>query len=84
MKQSNQFFTTYDLNLSSTLLSLGFQIEKIERKCNRGLFFFQESPELNQKIDEYFKDQILVSPQSLFNSLKAIKNRLYSNWGGHG
>ncbi len=84
MKQSNQFFTTYDLNLSSTLLSLGFQIEKIERKGNRGLFFFQESPELNQKIDEYFKDHILVSPQSLFNSLKAIKNRLYSNWGGHG
>ena len=59
MKQATQFFTTYDLNLSTTLRCLGFAIEKIERKGNKGLFFFKESPQLFQTIDDYFKEKIL-------------------------
>lgn len=84
MKPTEQFFTTYDLNLSATLLSLGFKLEKIERKGSRGLFYFQRRTDLLEKIDSYFKDELSISPQSLFNNLKAIKNRLYSNWEDHG
>lgn len=79
MKRAHDYFTTYDLNLSATLLSLGFTLEKIEKKESKGLFYFKKRDDLLKKIDDYFKDQILISPQSFANSLKAIKNRLYSN-----
>lgn len=82
MKQN--FFTTYDLNLSCTLHALGFPIEKIERKGNRGLFCFEQSNELLEQVDNYFKEQIMLKPQAFANSLKAIKNRLYSNWEDRG
>jgi hypothetical protein len=84
MNHSTKHFTTYDLNLATTLHSLGCQIEKIERKGNKGLFYFKESQFLDNYLDDYFKDRTLVSPQSLFNSLKFIKNRLYSNWEDRG
>jgi len=84
MKKTTQFFTTYDLNLSATLHSLGCQIEKIERKGNKGLFYFEDSLDLSNYLNDYFKEKILISPQALFNSLKMIKNRLYSNWEDRG
>jgi hypothetical protein len=79
MKPQPSYFTTYDLNLSCTLHALGFSIDKIERKANRGLFFFKESSELLAQVDNYFKEQVTLKPQAFANSLKAIKNRLYGS-----
>lgn len=84
MRQESSYFTTYDLNLSCTLHALGFSIEKIDRRGNRGLFFFKESNELLAQVDNYFKEQITLKPQAFANSLKAIKNRLYSSWEDRG
>jgi hypothetical protein len=84
MKPKSSYFTTYDLNLSCALHALGFPIEKIERKSNRGLFFFEQSAQLTDQVENYFKEQITLTPQAFSNSLKAIKNRLYSSWEDRG
>lgn len=82
MNDQKTYFTTYDLNLSAVLVSKGFSLEKTERKMGgKALFSFTESKKLFAVIDQYWKNQLKISPQKLFNSLKAIKNRLYSSLG---
>ena len=82
MNDQKTYFTTYDLNLSAVLVSKGFSLEKTEKKISgKALFSFAESKKLFIVIDQYWKDRLKISPQKLFNSLKAIKNRLYSSLG---
>ena len=77
---NHDYFTTYDLNLSTALVASGFSLEKISKQGqSRGLFCFKKHPDLIPTIDRYYKDQLSISPRVLFDSLKAIKNRLYSN-----
>jgi hypothetical protein len=79
MTDQTNFFTTYDLNLSAVLVAKGCRLEKTERQSNgKALFYFTEGKKLSSVVDLYWKDEIKISPQKLFNSLKAIKNRLYS------
>ena len=81
MSDPKTHFTTYDLNLSAVLLAKGCKLEKTEKKNNgKALFSFAETKKLHIVIDQYWKDQLKISPQKLFNSFKAIKNRLHSNW----
>lgn len=76
-----KYFTTFDLNLSAVLVSENFTLEKIEKPDGgKALFYFKKSNELFKVIDRYWKNQLQISPQLLFTSLKSIKNRLYSGW----
>lgn len=81
MSDPKTYFTTYDLNLSAVLTAKGFSLQKTEKKpSGKALFSFSDTPKLHAVIDQYWKDQLKLSPQTLFNCLKAIKNRLYSSW----
>ena len=81
MSSPKNYFTTYDLNLSAVLVSKGFTLVKTEKQpSGKALFSFTESQKLHSVIDQYWSDELKISPQKLFNSLKAIKNRLYSSW----
>ena len=63
----HDYFTTYDLNLSTTLVALGFTLEKISKKGQaRGLFCFKKHPELLPTIDRYYKNQLSITPKQLF------------------
>lgn len=81
MANGTNYFTTYDLHLSVSLLTLGFSIDRIDRVNGKGLFYFEQTPQLVATIDNYYKDVLSVSPLALFHSLKTVKNRLYSGWG---
>ena len=81
MKNAYKYFTTYDLNLSAVLVSQNFTLEEVEKSgSGKALFYFKKSDELLELIDRYWKNQLQISPQALFTSLKSIKNRLYSGW----
>ena len=81
MNQDEDFFTTYDLNISAVLVALGHPLDHIERKKNgKALFFFKSSPDIKKIIQNYWKQEITINPQKLFDSLKFLKNRLYSNF----
>jgi len=81
MKDAHKYFTTYDLNLSAVLVSQNFILEEIEKpESGKSLFYFKKSDALLATIDSYWKNQLQISPQTLFTSLKSIKNRLYSGW----
>ncbi len=81
MNQDEDFFTTYDLNISAVLVALGHQLDHIERKNGgKALFFFKASPAIQKIVQNYWKQAITLNPQKLLDSLKFLKNRLYSNF----
>ena len=73
----NEYKTT-DLNLA-VILSLNFQIKELENNNGRGTFVFQDTEELQDLVKDYWNRQLSVEPQSLFDALKTIKNRLYND-----
>ena len=76
---NNDYYSTNDLSLATTL-SLWCPIEDIDRSNPRKAFFiFRKTSELEKLIDQYFRNEIKVSPQIYFNQLRVIKARLYAN-----
>jgi len=83
MKQQEldqNYYQTSDLSLATTL-SLFSPIEEIDRSTNprKALFIFRKTPELEKLIDQYFRNEIKISPQTYFNQLRVVKARLYAN-----
>jgi len=76
---NNDLYFTSDLSLTTTI-SLFFPIETIDRSNPRkALFIFQNTKELQKLVDEYYRNEIKVSPQVYFNQLRVVKARLYAN-----
>lgn len=76
-----ELFTTYDLNLSAVLVSKGESLEEVRKTQNsKSLFCFKKTRSLESLIERYWRGQLRVEPQELFNSIKNIKNRIYSNY----
>jgi len=82
MKQpelNQHYYQTSDLSLATTL-SLFCPIEDIDRSNPRkAIFIFRKTPELEKLIEQYFRNEIKISPQSYFNQLRVVKARLYAN-----
>ena len=73
------YYQTSDLSLAATL-SLWCPIEDIDRSNPRkALFIFQNTEQLQKLVDEYYRNEIKISPQVYFNQLRAVKARLYAN-----
>ena len=80
MKQdvTTNLYLTSDLALATTL-NMSFPLEDIDRSNpKRAVFVFRRSAELEKTVDDFFKNEIKVSPQIYFNQLRDIKARLYS------
>lgn len=71
-------YLTSDLALVTTL-SLKFPIEDIDRSNPRkAVFVFRRCTELEDLADQFFSNQLQISPQVFFNQLRDVKNRLYA------
>lgn len=72
-------FTTYDLGVSAALLCLGYKLIRLDRDDPRkALFVFRKEPDIEEYANQYFSDQLKVKARSFFDSIKALKNKLYS------
>lgn len=77
----SKLFQTQDLNLTAVLIVESFRLEDIEKnKEGKATFIFHNSVSLQTKISQYWNNELLVNPQDLFNALKFLKNRIYSNY----
>ena len=76
---NKHYYQTSDLSLATTI-SLFSPIEDIDRSNPRkAVFIFRKTPELEKLIDQYFRNEIKISPQTYFNQLRVVKARLYAN-----
>lgn len=73
-------FTTYDIFLSSTLVTLGFKVEALDKKNRRKVeFFFLRENGIDEAIQGYWARSLRIEPQAFAASLKSLKNRIYSD-----
>jgi len=77
---NEQSYSTYDLALATTLAVLGFQIKKYQKspQTRRVSFVFVQTKELEKTIESFWEGQLLVEPSRIFEVMKRIKTRLYS------
>lgn len=78
---NNNLYKTTDMNLA-VVISLNFPIKELQNVAGRGVFVFDNSPELKTMIDGFYNHSLAVDPAVLFDAQKTIKNRLYSQVKG--
>ena len=73
-------FSSSDLGLSSALISLGYELIKIDKSSIlKSLFVFKKSCEIDDAIHRYYNKDLLVDSQTFFDSIRNLKNQLYAN-----
>jgi hypothetical protein len=78
MKTTNDYFTTSDLGLVSSLIASGYRVSRIDRsRSNRAVFLIKRNNKLNDLVSAYFNHQLKVDALTFFNSMKELKTRIY-------
>ena len=73
----NTIYHTTDMACVATLL-LYVPLSSIDRtQGTKVLFGFKKSEELDRLLEAYWQSQLLVEPRAYFDSIKAVKTRLY-------
>jgi hypothetical protein len=77
-------FNTYDLGLSSALVSLGYEIVAIDKTNPRkAQFVFKKQDaslgEIDEDIKRYWDGKLSIDARRLIDNMKMLKNRLYSS-----
>jgi hypothetical protein len=76
---SEEYFSSRDIYLASTLVSLGFKVEGTDVEqigVNPRLISywkFKDSPELREAKRMYASSELLVEPKLLFSTMQALK-----------
>ena len=85
---TKKMFSTRDLYLASTLVSLKFYMVgvdyQIEGEKNKpvGYFNFEESPELIEATQKYLQGQLAIEPRIFITNLRSLKaqvTNIYKN-----
>ena len=77
----NQQFDTYDLGCAAALISENFKLKKIDKSNpKRALFCFTYEPDIYKAVNDYFSSNFQVDALQFFNSIKTLKNILYSDF----
>ena len=72
-------FYTFDLGLSAALISVGFSLVSRDRENLRKVqFVFRRGDRMDEVVDAYWADRLEVKARAYFDTLKMLKNRLYS------
>lgn len=78
-KENRDSFITNDLGLSATLVSYNYPLDLIDKNNPRKVVFhFRKDKAIEKIINGYWSNDITVNPQIYFNSIKMLKNRIYS------
>ena len=75
---TDTYFSTSDFPLSASLLTLGFEFIKTE-KSERVYFHFRRSTELDETVNKYWCNCLLVEPRAFFSGQKFLKEKIYLN-----
>jgi len=74
----NNNFETTDLGLASACVSTGYPISHLDKSNpNRVTFVFKRDPGLDDVIQQYWANQLQVSALLYFQTMRAIKTRIY-------
>ncbi len=69
--------TTEDFYLSAFLLCRDIPLMGHSREQNRSTFEF-EGPQINQLVNDFYRDGVLVSPRLYAEAIRNLKNLMYN------
>lgn len=73
------YFYTYDLGASAALIHLGFDLVSLDREDPKKIqFIFRRDSLIDEAVKEYWSDSLSVGARGFFDTIKMLKNRLYS------
>ena len=81
-KKTDEIYSTRDIYLSATLLTLKFKTVGIdyqyegERNKPVGYFQFEESPELQVAREKYWNKDLSVEPNEFMTNLRGLKAQI--------
>lgn len=78
-ENNENLFSSHDMGMVSALISVGYKLLTIEKgRGQKALFIFETTDELIQDAQKYWAGELEVDAQKYFNSIKSVKNQLYS------
>ncbi len=73
-------FSTYDLGLATVLITLDYNLIKLDKTNPKKIrFVFEEDNKIEKVMVDYWNDKVKLPALSLFNNQKMLKNRIYTN-----
>jgi len=82
--ENEKIFSTRDLYLASTLMTLGFKTVGIDfqlegnRDMPVGYFNFEETEILREAESEYWQGEIAIDPRQFITNMKGLKSQVNS------
>lgn len=77
--ENPRHWSTYDLGCSAALICAGYELLALDREDPRkALFVFKKADGIDEVVDLYWSDRLEVKARAYFDSVKMLKNRLYS------
>jgi len=78
--KSSESFLTYDMSLAAVLVLLKYDLVYIDKENPKKVaFVFARQKDIDQDVDKFWNDNIKVKARSYFDTLKMLKNRIYSD-----
>lgn len=74
----HNYYETSDLGLATALVAVGHHLIDINRlNPRRAVFIFDKTSEVDDAVNKYWHDELVVSAQHYFETIKRVKSRLY-------
>jgi hypothetical protein len=76
-----EFFSTFDLGLTSALFCLEHELYAVDKdnNPNKAQFIFRRDKTIERDIEAYWNAQLKLNARSYFDAIRCVKNRLYSS-----
>lgn len=73
------YYETTDLGLAAALVASGHKLVDVNKiQPRRAVFIFAVSEDIENDVDSYWSNTLLVSALEYFEATKRVKTRLYS------
>lgn len=75
----HQYFKSFDLGLCSALVCCGYELFSLDKTdVKKVQFVFARDEKIDNVINQYWSNKLKVEARAYFDSLKMLKNRIYS------
>lgn len=77
--EEKTYFETTDLGLAATIVTLGYELESLDRdNPSRVRFVFKRLGDLDEVVQAYWRNELTINPLAYFGNVKLMKNRIYT------
>jgi len=77
--EPSETFLTFDLGLASALVSIDYELVGLDKTNSKKVqFIFKRAESIDLAINNYWQDNLKINARTLFDNVKMLKNRIYS------